>query len=344
MALIKPKTLQPGDTLGIVAPASGQTDDVAIDQAIDQLRSMGFRVKPGRALRGRHGFLAATDVDRLRDLHNAFANPAVDAIMCMRGGYGTQRLLSGIDYRIISANPKLFIGYSDITALNLAFLASARLISFNGPMAVSTFARKPISMFATEGFLRTTTIARAAGSIWTGHADEEAGERQWRIITPGQATGQLVGGNLSLLASLVGTPWHMHARGKIVFLEEIDEKPYSIDRMLTQLIQGGGLAQAAGIVIGRNMAHPDCLANEESRAAAGLPHRMPRPPRRMARDAEQTMDDVFAERLGNLGIPVMSGLPFGHIADSATLPIGVRASMDTRTGELTIDESAVKNK
>ena len=344
MALIKPKALQPGDTLGIVAPASGQTDESAIDEGIDRLRSMGFRVKPGRALRGRHGFLAATDVDRLRDLHNAFANPAIDAIMCMRGGYGTQRLLPDIDYRIISANPKLFIGYSDITALNLAFLASARLISFNGPMAVSTFARKPVSMFATEGFLRTTTIARSAGSIWEGHPEEETGKRQWRIITPGQAHGYLVGGNLSLLASLVGTPWRMRTRDRIVFLEEIDEKPYSIDRMLTQLLQAGDLAQAAGIVIGRNMAHADCIANEEARAAAGLPHRMPRPPRRMARDAEQTMDDVFAERLGNLGIPVMSGLPFGHIADSATLPLGVRATMNTRTGDLTIDEAAVKNK
>ena len=344
MALIKPKALQPGDTLGIVAPASGQLDDVAIDAAIDHLRSMGFRVKPGRALRGRHGFLAATDVDRLRDLHNAFANPAIDAIMCMRGGYGTQRLLSDIDYRIIAANPKLFIGYSDVTALNLAFLASARLISFNGPMAVSTFARKPVSMFATEGFLRTTTIARPAGSIWNGHAEEETKDRRWRIIAPGQATGQLVGGNLSLLASLAGTPWHMRARGKIVFIEEIEEKPYSIDRMLTQLLQSSDLAHAAGIVIGRNMAHPDCMANEEARATAGLPHRMPRPPRRMARDAEQIMDDVFAERLGNLGIPVMSGLPFGHIADSATIPLGVRATMNTRNGDLTIDEAAVKNK
>lgn len=342
MGVTKPKRLEPGATIGIVAPSSGLPDPAPVDTAVDTLRRMGFAVKVGRAVRGRLGFLSAGVAERVRDLHAMFADPRVDGIMCMRGGYGAMHLLPHIDYDLVARNPKVFTGFSDITALGLAFLRRAGLATFNGPMAVSTFAKQPPSMFSTEGFLRTVTIARPAGSVWMGHAEEEAGARSWRVVTPGSAEGRLVGGNLSLVAALAGTPFGMRGRGNIVFLEEVEEKPYRMDRMLTQLLLAGELQEAAGIVIGRNVPDPAFEKLEQERAAAGLPRRAAPTPRRAAREYEQSMDEIIAERLGGLGIPVMIGLPFGHVYDSATLPLGVRAAMDTRTGELALTESAVR--
>jgi muramoyltetrapeptide carboxypeptidase len=323
-------------TIGIIAPASAARDPLHVDHAMAGIEALGFQVKPGRHIRDRHGFLASSDANRLADLHRMFADKKVDGIMCLRGGYGTGRLVDSIDYELVGANPKVFIGFSDITMLNLAFLRKCKLVSFNGPMAASTFADTAPSRFCVSSFLRTVGHAEPAGSIWQGHDD-----RNFRVIRPGRAEGRLTGGNLSLMAASVGTPFEMQTRGCIVFMEEVDEKPYRIDRMLTQLLSAGKLSDAAGIVIGRNVPDKD-FAEAEAKATKTAKRTVKPLPRKLPADFEPLMDDIFYDRLHGLGIPVITGLPFGHIDDYATLPLGIQASMDTQSGDLVIEESAVK--
>jgi muramoyltetrapeptide carboxypeptidase len=334
--MIKPERLQPGMTIGVIAPASAARDPIHVDHAMHSLEAMGFRVKLGKHVRGRHGFLASTDANRLSDLHAMFADKKVNAIMCLRGGYGTSRIVDDIDYDLVRQNPKVFIGFSDITMLNLAFEKKCRLVSFNGPMAASTFADTPASRFCVTSFLRTVCHAEAPGSIWQEHDD-----RNFRVIRAGEARGQLTGGNLSLLAASIGTRYEINTRNRIVFMEEIDEKPYRIDRMLTQLLSAGKLHDAAAIVIGRNVPDAD-FAEAEAKAASKASRTVKALPRKLPREFEPLMDDVFYDRLYPLGIPVISGLPFGHINDYATLPVGVMAQVNTRSGDLVIEERAVK--
>lgn len=333
--MIKPKHLQPGDTVGVIAPASAVRTVADVDRAVRGLRAAGFQVKLGKHVKDRHGFLASTDKNRLEDFHAMFADPEVDGIMCLRGGYGTSRIVDAIDFDLVCANPKVFIGFSDITMLGLALAQRCGLVNFNGPMASSTFGKTKPSRFGIAGFLRTVCHVMAAGSIWQEHED-----REYRVIRSGKASGRLTGGNLSLLAASVGTPFAMETKDRIVFIEEVNERPYTIDRMLTQMLSAGMLRDAAGIVIGRNVPHPD-LAKMEAKCAKNAPRQVKALPKALPRNFEPCMDDVFFDRLNPLGIPVLTGLPFGHIDDYATLPLGIMATMNTRTGDLVIEEPAV---
>ncbi|MCX7719147.1 MAG: LD-carboxypeptidase [Candidatus Sumerlaeaceae bacterium] len=335
--LLKPRRLKPGMTVGVIAPASGVKDETQVDAAVAGLEEFGLRVRLGRSVRKRRGFVSATPAERLADLHAAFADKTVDAVMCLRGGYGTMHLLDAIDYDLVRRNPKIFTGFSDITALHLAFLRKCRLVTFNGPMASTTFSKHPPSAFSVASFLRTVSEPVPAGSVWQGHAD-----RKFRIVRPGRAEGPLTGGNLTLVAATVGTPYEIETRGRIVFLEEVDEKPYRVDRYLTQLLLAGKLRDAAAVVFGRNVADSESAENERRRLGDRPPRRAMPPPRRVPRDFEQIIDEVIAERLAPLGIPVMIGLPFGHIEDYATLPMGCRASVDAARGDLVVEEAAVR--
>ena len=336
--ITKPQHLEPGMTIALVAPASGVADEAQIDRGVAALEALEFRVKVGRAARRRWGFLAADDRARLADLHGAFADPKVDAVMCVRGGYGTMRLLDAIDFDLIRGNPKVFTGFSDVTALNLAFLRRAGLVSFSGPMAVSTFAKQPPSGFSVESFLRVAGRAEPAGSVWQG-----MDRREFRTVRAGRATGRLTGGNLSLVAATIGTCAEIDTRGAVVFLEDVDEKPYRYDRFLTQLLLAGKLRDAAAIVFGRNVPDDETAAREKELAKQGKLTGAALPtPKAAARDYEPVTDEVIAERLKPLGIPVMIGVPFGHGDDIATMPLGVQVTVDTRSGEFTLDESAVK--
>lgn len=335
--IIKPHRLEPGMTIGVIAPSGSIRNLQPLEAGVIHLQDMGFNVRLGKSVRSRYGFLAGHDADRLADLHRMFSDPKIDAIQCARGGYGTSRLADSIDYDLVRNNPKIFIGFSDITFLSLAFWKQCRLVTFSGPMVNFTFGDATPRPFSIAGWERTLCTGKPAGSIWQLHED-----RNYRIIRTGAARGRLMGGNLSLLAASIGTPYELDTRGKIVFMEEIEEQPYRIDRMLTQLLCAGKLRNAAGIVIGRNVPHPECAALEETAAKSKPPKIMPAPRRKVPDSYEQTMDDIFNEHLRDLGIPVMSGLPFGHIKDLGTLPIGVIAAMDTRTGELAIEEPAVR--
>lgn len=334
--MLKPPRLRTGATIGLVAPASA-ADLSKIDRGIENLKRLGFRVKEGRHIRKRLGYLAATDPERLADFHAMFADPKVDIVMCVRGGYGSPRLAPFIDYDLISRNPKVFTGFSDITFLHLAILKMCDLVTFNGPMGAATFGAPKLSRYTVDSFVRTVGNRRAAGSVWQGHRD-----RKFRVVRPGRASGVITGGNLSLVAASIGTQFEIETKRRIVFLEDVDEKPYRIDRMLTQLLLAGKLFDAAAIVFGRNVPDEETAKIEQRLARRGLPHVATPPPTKANREFEQVIDQVIADRLRPLGIPVMIGLPFGHIDDYTTIPLGVRASMDTRTGDLTIDEPAVR--
>lgn len=335
--MIKPQHLQPGMTIGLIAPASSIKDVDSIDKGIAGLENLGYKVKAGKFLRDRFGYLGSHDTDRLNDLNGMFKDKKVDAVMAFRGGYGTMRIVSGIDFDLIKKNPKIFIGFSDITMINNAILKKCKLVNFSGPMAGFTFADTPIKPFTLNGFNRTLTQTKPAGSIWQDHSD-----RDFKVIRHGEAEGILVGGNLCLLAASIGTPYEVDTKNKIVFFEEIDEQPYRIDRMITQMLLAGKLADAKAIVIGRNVPANDNVELEEQ-WAINNPGKVVKPlARKLARDYDPSMNDIFCDLLRPLNILVLSGLPFGHIKDYATMPLGVKASVNSKTGDLIIEESAVK--
>ena len=327
---IKPPRLNYGDTVGIIAPASAPPDPKAIDHSVEALERLGFRVKLAPNARKRWGFLAGSDRERAGDLMKMFLDRKVNAILCVRGGYGTARLLPLLDYKKIRANAKIFIGYSDITSLHCAFLVKSNLISFHGPMLNSDFIKDDLPDFTLQSFLRTLMEPRPAGSIRNGSSMEGGGKKSQSpvrrtdisVLRSGKASGQLIGGNLSILCATLATPYQPSFRNKILFLEDLDEVPFRFDRMLTQLLNADLLQQVAGVAIGTNK---DCFD----------------PKAKGCKEYRQTMEDVFKERLAPLKIPVVLGLPFGHMPMNATLPVGVRATLDAINGDLVIQESGV---
>jgi muramoyltetrapeptide carboxypeptidase len=317
--LICPKRLEPGDTIGIAAPASAPPDPRNLDRAVSTLEKLGFTVKLAPNVRRRRGFLAGSDRERAGDLMRLFTDRRVKAILCVRGGYGSARLLPLLEYRVIRANAKIFVGYSDITSLHCALLRGAGLVSFHGPMLNSDFVHRPVPEFTVRSFLRVVSGAGPAGSISNGYDGGTV-----KVLRPGIARGRLVGGNLSLLCTTIGTPWQPPFRGRILFLEDVGEQPYRFDRMLTHLLNCGLLQQVAGVAIGVNQSCTDPKAN-------------------CAGEYRQTLEDVFKERLLPLKVPVVMGLPFGHISLNATLPVGTRALLDGDRGEMLVTESAVSS-
>jgi len=315
---IKPPRLNYGDTIAIIAPASAPPDPKAIDHSVEVLEQLGFKPKLAPNVRKRWGFLAGSDRERASDLMKMFQDRRVKAILCVRGGYGTARLLPLLDYRAIRANPKIFIGYSDITSLHCAFLEKSNLVSFHGPMLNSDFIRKDFPDFTLRSFLKTLMQPSASGSIREGYKKKTVS-----ILRHGTASGPLLGGNLSLLCATLGTPFQPSFKGTILFFEDLDEVPYRFDRMLTQLLNAGLLHQVAGVAIGINA---NCFD----------------PKAKKTKEYRQTMEDVLKERLLPLKVPVVTGLPFGHIPLNATLPLGAQATLDGVNGDLIVTEPAVR--
>ncbi|WP_116127498.1 LD-carboxypeptidase [Lewinella sp. IMCC34183] len=285
-----PARLHRGDTVGLITPAS-YIDDSSLQRAVTQLEGLGLVVKPGRYLRAERGFLAGTDEERLGDLHAMFGDRQVNAVWCARGGYGSARLLPALNLGIIRRHPKIFIGYSDITALLNVITRDTGLETYHGPVGSSELTDY------TERYLRNALFAGESWQPIVRPADAPEGY----IIHPGEASGALWGGNLSLLAAMVGTGYSPPVAGNLLFIEEVGEKPYRIDRMLTQLRQAWKLETAAGIVLGT---FADCEAD--------------------ANDRSLTLRETLTDRLGDLGIPVAYGMPIGHIKNMCTLPVGGR--------------------
>lgn len=312
--LVLPERLRPGSRVSLIAPGSPPSDE-KLAQALSNLSSLGFLVKEAAHLRDKNGYLAGTDADRLSDLHQAFSDPDTDAIWCVRGGYGCARLLPGLNFEMIRNNPKVFIGYSDITALHIAIHQQTGLATFHGPVAVSDLPG------FTLNHLRAVVMGEdAPHRIQTTPDFSAPPHYQPFTIAPGRAEGTLTGGNLALLASLSGTPFAPVFKDKIVFIEDVGEKPYRIDRMITQLLQATDLREAAGIALG---IFDDCNPDPESPSL--------------------TLRETLKLCLGNLGIPVYYGLPFGHIRGQCTLPYGVKAILDADNFSLLLPDFAVSS-
>lgn len=316
--MIKPERLQPGDVVGIIAPASPPPDPKAVDRAAAQVERLGFQPKLGRHVRERHCFLAGSDRDRAADMMAMFADQKVRGIICIRGGYGTARLLNLLDYAVIQRNAKVIAGYSDITTLHCALAVKANLVSFHSPMLNEGLGAEKFPAFSNASFLRNVTEAQPAGSLCAG-----LDKKSVILVRRGVAEGQLIGGNLSVLVTTLGTPYQPQFKNRILFIEDISERPYRLDRLLTHLLNAGLLQQVAGVAVGLNQ---DC---DEPGAAK-------------AKEYKQSAADVLQERLKPLGVPVVMGLPFGHQPVNATIPIGVRARLDANRGDLVILEAAVK--
>jgi muramoyltetrapeptide carboxypeptidase len=314
----KPKRIEAGDTLGIVSPSSPSINESNIERVRRWAAEHDFGVKVFPHAADQHGYLAGSDADRAADLTAAFADPEVDAVLALRGGYGGWRMAPLVDIEVIRANPKFFCGYSDITALHLMIAREAELITFYGPNA-SSFIGRNRSEYTLRHWLRAATSPEPLGAIEPDPDDPFT----W-AITPGVAEGRLLGGCTSLLVQSLGTPWEVDWRGAIVFFEDVDEQPYRIDGYFTQLKLAGKFDGVAGIVIGE---HVDC---GPAQFRPSYPY------------GTFSLEEVCRQHLAPLGVPVMVGLPCGHGKHLATLPLGVPARLDATASTLEVLEAGVE--
>ena len=328
LTAVKPPRLKEGDTIGLVTPATYLTEE-QLRQAVEQLAQLGFKARYTSNMLVRKGYLGGTDQQRADDINQFFADDSIDGIVCGRGGYGSARILPYLDYDVIKNHPKVFIGYSDITAMLYAIYKKTGLVCFHGPMGTSDyndFTTKyfnevlidPSSSLTYQNPTVEPVIPLAADGGEMGSEASVAMTNPLITLAPGTAEGILIGGNLTLVTSLCGTSYDMDMRGKLVFLEEVGEAPYRIDRMLTQLLlDPSKLPAAAGVVLG---VFSDCEAEDESKSLS--------------------LAQVLYDRLTGLGIPVLYGLSFGHIKQNATLPVGVQARLEAEQKTLTLLEAA----
>jgi muramoyltetrapeptide carboxypeptidase len=315
-SLVRPRALREGDTVGLITPATYVSDPDRLALVERTIKYFGLKMKLGRHVGERLGYLGGSDRDRLEDLHDMFRDPEVKAVFAIRGGYGSGRLLDRIDYGLLRKNPKIFLGYSDITAMHLAIHRHAGLVTFHGPMALAEF-----TDYTQMWFRRALFEAKPLGVLTNPpETNRLRPAHPFRTVRPGRATGRLIGGNLSLICSTLGTPYEIETRGRILFVEDVDEQPYNLDRMLTHLRLAGKLQAAAGIIFGECR---DCR------------------PRQFQPSFESTLSvgEVIDEILGKFDIPVLSGLTIGHTGDQLTLPLGVVATLDADKGELAIEEA-----
>lgn len=327
--IIKPNRLKTGDTVGLIAPA-GYADDAEFQRAVQNLESLGFKVKLGKNVRQRYLYLGGTDQQRVDDIHWAFSDAEVKAVWTLRGGYGITRLLPSLDFNLIKKNPKIVIGYSDITALLNAIHQNTGLVTFHGPGGSSTYSDYT-KTHVLNVLTNPSTPYKVEISANNKLREDEAYKTQ--TITKGKARGQLVGGNLTLLSVMNGTPFQLKdTKGKILFIEDVNEPPYKIDRMLTQLRQAIDMRSLAGVACG--------IFTENNRRPAPAANETPQTPP-TNEPPETTVIDVIKDRLSDLGIPVVYGLSFGHIREQFTLPIGIEAEFDTESATMTFLESGV---
>lgn len=312
MKKIKPKKLMKGDLIGLISPASNCANNEDLDNAVKYLEGLGYRVKVGNYVGAERGYLAGRDEERLDDLHNMFADKEVKAIFCIRGGYGSGRLLDKINYQLIKKNPKIFVGYSDITALQMAIYKKTGLITFAGPMPGIDFSTE-ISEFTEESFWSTITSAKKIGKLVNPHNEK------FYVLQKGRAEGPLLGGNLSILMSLIGTEYIPNFKESIFILEEIGEAPYRIDRMFNSLRLAKITTGINGLLLGR---FKNCYEMDENKKTLSL---------------NEVINDYWSEAK----IPVFYNVIHGHVKDSITIPFGVNCKINTSRGFIELTESAV---
>lgn len=312
----KAPRLKAGDVVGLVEPASAINDPLDLPMVEEVIRAMGLVPKRGAHVGQRFGYLAGDDQARAADINAMYADPDVKAVFAVRGGWGCARLLPLLDYRTIAANPKLLIGYSDITALHMAFAARAGFPTIHGPVATSAWGKQswePFRAMAFEG--ATPTYRNPTGS------EDRLVQRAWRTrtIRGGRATGRLLGGNLTVLTALLGSPYLPDFTGAILFLEDVEEGEYRIDRMLTSLKLAGILGRVKGVVFGQ------CTKCQSPGPSYG----------------GFTLSQVLQQHLEPLGVPVYEGGFFGHITDQFSLPEGGLVEMDADAATIRLVEPVV---
>jgi muramoyltetrapeptide carboxypeptidase len=319
MTPLKPKALRRGDTIGVVVPA-GPVNRERIDRALHRLEQRGFHTKTYGDIYRARGYLAGDDVTRAAELMDAFADPATTAVWCARGGYGVSRLLDRIDFDVIHRHPKVFIGFSDITALHVAIVQRSGLITFHGPNLQDGFGKRDDMPAANEAALWRALLADEAPNRSAGYelGPVDLEQVAVRTVRGGIATGRLTGGNLSVLSGLMGTPFEIETAGRILFLEEVNERLYRIDRYLSQLKLAGKLQAAAGIVLGSFSYDADEAAEPVAAIAA-----------------------LLEEYFSPLEVPVIAGFPAGHARHNLALPIGALLELDATNRRIQIGESPV---
>ncbi|MES2071696.1 MAG: LD-carboxypeptidase [Pseudomonadota bacterium] len=317
-APIYPKRLKAGDTIGLVSPAAATYEREPVEIAIETLQALGFKVRQSPTLRARYGHFGGTDAQRAEAINSMFADDGVDGILALTGGSGCNRIIDKLDYALIRSRPKFFGGYSDLTALVNAIQAQTGLVSFHSPMGASEWNEFSVAHFRAmvmEGqaaMLRNPSDAKERG--------DNLVQTQDRIHTlrGGRARGTLVGGNLAVLTSLAGSPYWPDFRGAILFLEEVNEYIYRVDRMLSQLRLSGALQQVRGVVIGK---FTKCTPGEGY--------------------GTLTLDEVFDDYFLPLNVPVFSGAMIGHIKRKFTMPVGSEVEIDANAGSIQLLRPAV---
>ncbi|MBD3290676.1 LD-carboxypeptidase [candidate division KSB1 bacterium] len=308
----KPKALKKGDTIGVVSPASKPGNEEKYFKGIKYLEAEGYSVKLGRHNLSIHGYLAGDDDARVADLNDMFADPEVKAIICSRGGYGVPRILHRLDYELIRKNPKIFVGYSDITALNMGLLAKAGLVTFSGPM-VAVEMGQGINSYSEKSLWNSLTNTN--GSIELKNPEN----KRLKIIKEGKAEGRLIAGCLSVFSAILGGSYVPDLEGAILVVEDVGEVPYRLDRYFAQLRLNGILDKICGLILGQFI---DCVPDEDDTASL-------------------TTEEVIEDYTQDLRIPVIAQFAYGHGSVKLTLPVGVRAEMDTAEPIVRILENPV---
>lgn len=306
--MIKPKALKTGDLIGFVAP-SGVMRREDVYEAQKSIEEWGFRVALGKSCFQRHGYLSGTDQVRAEDINSMFENNEIKCIMCLRGGYGATRILKDIDFAAIKKNPKLFIGFSDITALHIVLTQRCGLITLHGPMASGISSN--MNNISKRALWNAMTVPSPLGKI------NNPPESPVVCLVKGEGRGRIAGGNLTMLVSTLGTPYEIDTKGKLLLLEEIGEEPYRIDRMLTQLLQAGKLQDVSGFILGD---FNNC------NAVTGKP--------------SLGLEDIFKELIIPLKKPTVGNFKIGHCSPNITVPMGVNAFINAEEGLLYVEESA----
>lgn len=300
--------LKINDTIGIICPSSPEYEK-NIKSNIENLLSLGFKIKEGKHIYDKRGYLAGNDKDRASDFIEMFQDKDVDMILCYRGGYGTMRTLPFIDFNIVNKNPKIFVGFSDITTYLNEISLNHHLITFHGPMLSSPFNDE----YTLNSLLNTLSEGTKPYTI------KNPKNNSIKCVNKGFAEGILIGGNLCLICSTLGTPYEINMKNKILFIEDVNEEPYQIDRMLTQLLLAGKLQQCKGFIIGQ---FTNCISSHYERSL--------------------TLNEILDDRIFSLNKPTLTNLQAGHGSPRLTLPIGAKVKLDCNNGIIHVLEPVVK--
>lgn len=319
--IIKPCKLNLGDRVAIIAPSSPTTEE-AVEKGGKMIRAMGLEPVMYPTCYTKHGHFSAPDDIRAKDVNDAFADKSIKGIICLRGGYGTPRLLNLLDYEMIKANPKIFIGYSDITGLHIAFNKICRMVTYHGFMAVSNIYKKKGDRFKFNPYTFNSIKKNLFTNETVGLVENPPNEIMGSLYG-GKAEGELIGGNLSLLVATLGSAYEIDTRGKILFMEDVGEAVYKVDRMLTSLALAGKFEDCSGIILGTWI---NCNPEEKDYGGTDLP-----------------LEEVFREILLTYKKPIITNFRAGHNNPQPVLAFGTKVIMDADKKEIVFTESGNAN-